>query len=79
MNNFNLAFEEFMAWHIDTGTFYISGRDIIGMIIGFLICLMLWAVFDGKEIKFGKSRSKCSNSKDGGVPQDTDSKVQDGM
>lgn len=50
MNNFNLAFEEFMAWHIDTGTFYISGRDIIAMIIGFLFCLILWALFDGKEI-----------------------------
>lgn len=65
MNNFNLAFEEFMAWHIDTGTFYISGRDIIGMIIGFLICLILWAIFDGKEIKFGKLAREALNENKG--------------
>lgn len=56
MNNFNLAFEEFLAWHIDTGTFYLSGRDIVCMITGFLICLILWAIFDGKEIHIGKRK-----------------------
>lgn len=47
---FNQTWEEFICWSIDTGTIYISGRDIMCMITGFLICLVLWAVFDGKEI-----------------------------
>lgn len=47
---FNLAFEEFLAWHIDNGIFYLSGRDIICMVIGFIVCLILWIMFDGREI-----------------------------
>lgn len=50
---FNLVWEEFLTWSFDTGTFYINGRDIICMIVGFLICLILWAIFDGKEIHIG--------------------------
>lgn len=53
---FNLAFEEFICWYIDTGIFYLSGRDIVFMIVGFLICLMLWTMFDGKEIHLGTKR-----------------------
>lgn len=73
MNNFNLAFEEFLAWHIDTGTFYISGRDIIAMIIGFLVCLLLWAIFDGKEIhgtKDGNANKNISGDGCGSLHKD---------
>lgn len=61
MNDFNLAFEEFLTWNQDTGIFYISGRDIICMIIGFLVCLILWAIFDGKEIHIGKHNGKSNH------------------
>ena len=47
---FNQTWEEFLTWSIDTGTIYISGRDILCMIVGFLICLVIWGCLDGKEI-----------------------------
>ena len=47
---FNQTWEEFLVWNIDTGIFYLSGRDIACVIVGFGICLILWAMFDGKEI-----------------------------
>ena len=47
---FNSVFEEFMNWHVNSGIIDISGRDICCMIVGFCICLMLWGIFDGKEI-----------------------------
>lgn len=46
----NHYFESIICWCIDLGTFYLSGRDIVCMIIGFVACLVLWAVFDGKEL-----------------------------
>ena len=51
---FNLTFEEFLTWHIESPIFYLSGRDIICMIIGFIVCLILWVLFDGKEIHVRK-------------------------
>ena len=47
-------FESLACWYIDTGIFYLSGRDIGFTIVGFLSCLVLWAMFDGKEIKWFK-------------------------
>lgn len=44
-------FESLFAWEISSGIFYLSGRDIGCVIIGFLLCLILWAICDGKEIK----------------------------
>lgn len=43
-------FEEFTEWRIPSEIIDISGRDILAAIIGFLFCLMLWGIFDGKEI-----------------------------
>ena len=34
--------EEFMLWSLDT--IRLSGRDIIAMIIGFGVCLIIWAL-----------------------------------
>ena len=53
-NLFNETFEEFICTYWDTGTFCVSGRDLVCIIVGFLSCLALWAVFDGKEIDVGK-------------------------
>jgi len=44
--------ERQLQWCIDLGVFYINGRDVCWFIIGFLCCLVLWAMFDGKEIKW---------------------------
>lgn len=46
----NYYFESLICWNIDTGIFYLSGRDIGCAVVGFLVCLILWAIFDGKEI-----------------------------
>lgn len=55
----NHYFETLMAWHIDNGVFYLSGRDIACAIVGFIVCLILWAIFDGKEVHIGwKSERK---------------------
>ncbi len=43
-------FESLACWYIDTGIFYLSGRDVGFAIIGFLLCLILWGLLDGKEI-----------------------------
>ena len=43
-------FESLACWYIDTGIFYLSGRDVGFTIIGFLLCLILWGLLDGKEI-----------------------------
>lgn len=53
-NLFNETFEEFICTFWDTGVFCVSGRDLVCMIVGFLTCLLLWALFDGKEIDVGK-------------------------
>jgi len=50
-------FESLCCWYIDTGIFYLSGRDIEWMIVGFLICLVLWGIFDGKEIGGGNNNN----------------------
>lgn len=42
----NHLFESQMQWSYDNGIFYISGRDIIAGIIGFLVCLVLWMIFN---------------------------------
>ena len=49
-DSINHYFESIVCWSIDTGIFYLSGRDIVCVIIGFLICLVLWAILDGKEL-----------------------------
>ena len=41
--------ESLSCWHIDTGIFYLSGRDIGFAIIGFLICLIIWMAFAGRR------------------------------
>ena len=33
--------ESLICWSYDNGIFYISGRDIACMIVGFLVCLIL--------------------------------------
>ena len=48
------TWEEFMNWQWDNPWFDLSGRDIISMIIGFMICLFICAYCDGKEIHIGK-------------------------
>lgn len=54
--------ESLFAWEIESGIFYLSGRDMGFAIIGFMICLVMWAVFDGKEIKIGFNN--CLNRND---------------
>lgn len=48
------TWEEFMAWHLDCAWFDLTGRDIIAAIIGFMLCLVICAYCDGKEIHIGK-------------------------
>jgi len=43
-------FESLFAWEIKMNPFYFSGRDFGWLLIGFLICLILWGAFDGKKI-----------------------------
>lgn len=43
-------FESLFAWEIKTGLFEFSGRDFGWLLIGFIICLILWGAFDGKKI-----------------------------
>ena len=45
-DNLNIFFETFMAWTLKSEVFDLSGRDIIGIIIGFLSCLVLWALIE---------------------------------
>lgn len=45
-NNLNIFFETFMDWTLKSEVFDISGRDIIGMVIGFMSCLILWALVE---------------------------------
>lgn len=63
-NAINRYFEGLMAWCIDTGIFYISGRDIACMILGFLICLVIWGMCDGKEIHIEKLFVRRGRNKD---------------
>ena len=50
-NCFNLCFEEFMASVIwENGLGNILGRDVLVFIDGFSVCLVLWALFDGKKV-----------------------------
>ena len=46
-NNITHFFESLICWNIDTGIFYLSGRDIAWMIVGFLSCLVLWMALEG--------------------------------
>lgn len=57
MEEIGFYFESLFSWSIDTGIFHISGRDVGFAIIGFLICLVLWGLFDGKEITWTNSKS----------------------
>lgn len=43
-------FESLFAWEIRTSLFYFSGRDFGWLLIGFLICLILWGMLDGRRI-----------------------------
>ena len=59
MNEFNSIgqqigayFESLFSWEINKGIFYINGRDVGWLIVGFIICLILWGIFDGKEIRW---------------------------
>ena len=63
-NAINRYFESLMAWYIDTGIFYLSGRDIACAIIGFLVCLIIWAALDGKEIHIEKLFVRWRRDKD---------------
>ena len=47
-------FESLACWSMDTGIFSLSGRDLGFFIMGFLVCLILWGLLDGKEIKCSK-------------------------
>lgn len=47
-------FETLTNWEIESGIFNFSGRDLGWFVIGFLVCLILWGLLDGKEIKFKK-------------------------
>lgn len=38
-------FNKLFGWVIDTGLFYLTGRDVGFLLIGFLICLVLWGAF----------------------------------
>ena len=49
-------FESLACWKIETGIFYLSGRDIGFFVMGFLVCLIVWGLLDGKEIKWKKRR-----------------------
>ena len=71
---FNETFEEFICTFWDTGLICVSGRDVVCLIVGFLTCSILWAIFDGKEINIGniiRGRS------DKDIPGDGCSGVQD--
>lgn len=57
-DSINHYFESIVCWYIDTGIFYLSGRDIVCVIIGFLICLVLWAILDGKELNVRGNEDK---------------------
>ena len=35
-------FEKFCAWSFDNGIFYVSGRDIMCMIVGLLIAVIIY-------------------------------------
>lgn len=46
----NHFFESQLQWVYDNGVVCFTGRDVVAFIMGFLMCLILWALFDGKEI-----------------------------
>ena len=70
-SDFNLVFEEFMIKNYGNAVVTVTGRDIVCMIVGFLICLILWAIFDGKEIHVIRRR----NNKD--IPRDGCNSIQE--
>ncbi len=37
-------FENIMAWTLPSDYIRLSGRDIIAFTIGFLVCLVIWAI-----------------------------------
>ena len=43
-------FESLFTWEIRTNLFNFSGRDFGWLLIGFLICLILWGMLDGRRI-----------------------------
>ena len=59
-NDFGGLVEQHMemitSWEIKSGMFDFSGRDLGFFIMGFLVCLILWGMFDGKKIKWKKRR-----------------------
>lgn len=50
----NQYFEDIMAWTLPSEYIRLSGRDIIAFTIGFLVCLVIWAIGESYGNKHGR-------------------------
>lgn len=50
----NQYFENIMAWTFPSEYIRLSGRDIIAFTIGFLFCLIIWAIGESYGSKHGR-------------------------
>lgn len=51
INNF---FESQMAWELPSDFIRLSGRDVVAFIIGFGVCLIIWAIGESYGSKHGR-------------------------